>query len=134
MNRGAIFGSLAVASLLAACGSTDVDLGSRPQFSEGGNVLTVLAYDGITGEPVTGAAVTVRVGSHVLTATAASNAYTISNLPDGTWPIFSSSTGGISLNSRCASSKKKTSLGFGRSPTSGSRSNNSDSSQSSSVV
>jgi hypothetical protein len=53
----------------------------------------VLAYDGITGAPVTGAAVTVRVGSHVLTATAASNAYTISNLPDGPLPIFAQATG-----------------------------------------
>lgn len=102
MNRGAIFGSLAVASLLLACGSTEVELGSRPQFSQGGNVLTVMAFNGVTGEAVTGLTVTVRVGSHVLPATAASNAYTISNLPDGTWPIFIQGTGYLAFQGMTA--------------------------------
>jgi len=102
MNRGAIFGSLAVASLLLACGSTDVELGSRPQFSQGGNVLTVLAFNGVTGEAVTGLTVTVRVGSHVLPATAASNAYTISNLPNGSWPIFIQGTGFLAFQGMTA--------------------------------
>jgi hypothetical protein len=47
-----------------------------------------------------------------------------------TCSIFSSSAGGASLNSRWASSKKKASLGLGRSPASGSCSNSSASSQS----
>jgi len=74
---------------------TEVDLGSRPQFKDGENALTVLIFDGITGQPVPGATVTVRVGSHILTATSAgqTNAYAINNLPDGSWPIFVQATG-----------------------------------------
>jgi len=72
-----------VASLLLACGSTEVDLGSRPQFKNGGNVVTVLAFDGVTGQPITGAAATLRVGPTILTAKAATNAYTFSNVPNG---------------------------------------------------
>ncbi len=44
-----------------------------------------------------------------------------------TCSTFCSSEGGASLNSRCASSKKKASLGLSRSPTSGRCSNSSDS-------
>jgi hypothetical protein len=51
-----------------------------------------------------------------------------------TCSIFSSKSLGASAKSRCASSKKNTSLGFGRSPTSGSRSNSSDSNQSRNVA
>ena len=47
-----------------------------------------------------------------------------------TCSTFSSSAGGASENSRCASSKKNTSLGLSRSPTSGRLSNSSDSSHS----
>ena len=48
--------------------------------------------------------------------------------------IRSTSAFGASLNSRCASSKKNTSFGLSRSPTSGSCSNSSDSSHSRKVA
>ena len=51
-----------------------------------------------------------------------------------TCSMRSTSAFGASLNSRCASSKKNTSLGFSRSPTSGSCSNSSDSSHSRKVA
>ena len=51
-----------------------------------------------------------------------------------TCSIFSSSAFGASLNSRCASSKKNTSFGLSRSPTSGRCSNSSDSSHSRKVA
>ena len=50
-----------------------------------------------------------------------------------TCSTFSSSAGGASLKSRCASSKKNTSFGFSRSPTSGRFSNSSASSHSRNV-
>ncbi|MBN1961201.1 MAG: hypothetical protein JW841_09655 [Deltaproteobacteria bacterium] len=93
MNRGAIFGSMALASLLLACGSTEVDIGTRPQFKNGDNALTVTLFDGNTGAAVANATVTVRVGSHVLTGVRANNSYSFSNIPDGNWPIFAEGTG-----------------------------------------
>jgi hypothetical protein len=94
MNRGALFSGLAVTSLLLACGSTDVSLGSRPQFANGTAVLTVLAYNGVDGSNVTGATLTMRIGPTVVTAQASGNAYTFTNIPGGTnFPIFAHATG-----------------------------------------
>ncbi len=89
MKRGAIVAGLASMFLAMGCG-TDVELGNRPQFSQGGSVLTVLAFNGITGEALTGATMKVRIGPNEITATANGNAYTFNNLPAGIHPIFAS--------------------------------------------
>lgn len=95
MNRGAIFSGLAAVSMVLACGGTEVDLGSRPQFSLGTSTLTVLLQDGIERSDIVGATVTMRVGPNVLTAKAAGNAYTFTNVPNGdnSFPIVAQAAG-----------------------------------------
>lgn len=96
MNRGAIFGGLAVASMLIACSGTDIDLGSRPQFSNGTAVVTILVQDGISRGDVAGATLTLRVGPHILTPSVSGNAYTFTNVPaNATLPLVAQAAGYI---------------------------------------
>lgn len=79
--------SLLLAALLASC-ATEIDQGERPQFWNGTNTLTILLFDGQTGAPVTTAEVKVQVGATALTAKVLDNAYTVAQIPFGSFPIF----------------------------------------------
>ncbi len=93
-KRGMISG-MAVLLMTAACGNTDVDLGKRPQFSNGTNTVTVLAYDGISGAAISTATLTMRIGPNVVTAKVAANdnAYTFTNVPTADYPVYATATG-----------------------------------------
>ncbi len=91
-KRGMLSG-MAVLLMTAACGNTDVNLGKRPLFSNGTNVVTVFAYHGISGAPVTNATLTMRIGPNILTAKAQDNAYTFTNVPTSNYPIYATAQG-----------------------------------------
>jgi hypothetical protein len=95
MKRGVVFiGIVGMALWLSACGSTDIDLGSRPQFANGTAVLTVYVYDGLSGQGVENASLTMRVGPNAINAKRNGSMYTFSNVPAGTpFPIFALANG-----------------------------------------
>lgn len=83
---------LLLVAMLAACG-TEYDPSERPLYWNGSNTLTVLLFNGQTGEAVTDAKLQVNIGSTVLAAERSENAYTVTQIPAGTFPIVVSAPG-----------------------------------------
>lgn len=78
---------------LCACGP-DIESGDRAAFPDGVNTLSLYVYDGVTGVTVSGANVEVRIGAATnFAATAQTNFYSLSQIPEGTFPIFVSAPG-----------------------------------------
>jgi hypothetical protein len=93
MKRGAILAGLAAMVLSIGCG-TDVELGNRPQFSNGKSALTVLAFDGTTGTSLETATMAMHIGPITVTAERVGNAYTFLNVPSTVmYPIFVTAAG-----------------------------------------
>lgn len=84
--------SLMAIAMAVGCG-TDVDLGERPQFNDGTNALTVLAYNAVTGAAIDGASMTMTIGDIDIAATRKGNAYTFTNVPTGDFLVVASAAG-----------------------------------------
>lgn len=76
----------ACALLITSCG-TDVELGDRPQYRYGANNLTLFVFDGQSGGALDGVNITVTVGEDVLTAKQTGNAYVVTGIPNGSFPV-----------------------------------------------
>ncbi|HSI05976.1 MAG TPA: hypothetical protein VLC93_15935, partial [Myxococcota bacterium] len=75
-----------------SCG-TDVELGDRPQYRFGTNNLTLFVFDAQSGGVLDGVTVTVQVGENTLTGEFAGNAYIVTGIPNGSFPVTISAEG-----------------------------------------